>query len=213
MQLLQSARSVIGSVLNPCQSIKLLARKYAKRVLMNDPAFWKQILPLHIAEYTVEHWKRQVEGDLNSPLVFHRRLRFANDITNEGKNDILDVYFSDGTQTASGNWRIGLVNASGFTAFAATDTLASHGGWTELTTYSQGTRPAWGPGNPATQSITNAAAVQFDMTGTATVQGIFIPNDSTKGGTTGILWSTAPFSPTVPVVNGDQLRVTYTLSC
>lgn len=137
---------------------------------------------------------------------------FLNDITNEGKNTIFDVMFSDLTPVAAASWFIGLISLTGFSALAATDTMASHAGWTEFTTYSQANRVAWGPGNPSAQTITNSTPATFDITGSGTVKGIFITSNNTKGGTTGYLWSTGLFSADVPVVNGDQIKVTYTLN-
>lgn len=135
-----------------------------------------------------------------------------NDITNEGKNTIFDVMFSDLAATAAASWYIGLISLSGYSALAAADVMASHAGWTEFTTYSQSNRVGWGPGNPASQSITNATPATFDITGTGTVKGIFVATNNTKGGTSGVLWSTALFSADVPVVNADQLKITYTIN-
>lgn len=137
---------------------------------------------------------------------------FPNDIVNVGKNDLLDVYFSDGTQTAASGWVIGLISNSSYSALAAADTMASHGGWTEFTGYSQANRVAWGPGNPSSQSVTNGTAAQFDINATGTVKGIFVCNQNTKGGTSGTLWATALFPADVPVTSGDQLKVTYTVN-
>jgi hypothetical protein len=137
---------------------------------------------------------------------------FNNDIVNVGKNDILGVYFSGATQTASASWFIGLISSSGYSALAAADTMSSHAGWTEFTSYSQATRVAWGPGSAASQSVTNASPATFDINGSGTVKGIFVVNQSTKSGTTGTLWATALFSADVPVTNGDQLKVTYTVN-
>lgn len=137
---------------------------------------------------------------------------FDNDITNAGKNSIFDVYFSDATQIAASSWCLSLISLSGYSALAAADTMASHGGWTEFTGYSEGTRPAWGPGDPASQSITNGTPVTFSINATGTVKGIFVTTQNTKGGTTGTLWATALFSGDVPVTSGDQLKVTYTVS-
>lgn len=134
-------------------------------------------------------------------------------VVNQGKNDILDVYFSDGTQVAASGWFMGLVSLSGYSAIAAGDTAASHAGWTEFTGYSESTRQAWGQGDPASQSITNATPVTFTINATGTVKGAFIITNSTKGGTSGKLWAAALFSADVPVNSGDQLKVTYTLSC
>lgn len=135
-----------------------------------------------------------------------------NDITNVGKNKIFDVMFNDATPIANASWFIGLVNNSGFSAFAGGDTMSSHSGWTEFTTYSQSTRVAWGSGAASGQSVTNASPATFDITGSGTVHGVFITSVSTKSGTTGTLWATAAFGADVPVTNGDQLKITYTVS-
>ncbi len=137
---------------------------------------------------------------------------FPNDITNIGKNTIFDVMFSDATQIAASSWFIGLINITGYSALAATDTASSHGGWTEFTTYSEANRVAWGPGDPAAQAITNASPATFSISGSGTVKGIFVISNNTKSGTTGILWSTGLFNADVPVVNGDELKVTYTVN-
>jgi hypothetical protein len=135
-----------------------------------------------------------------------------NDIVNVGKNMIFNVMFNSGTQSATGAWNIGIINNAGFTALAATDTMASHTGWAEFTGYSGGTRVLWGQGSSSGQTITNASPATFNITSTATLYGIFVCDSSTSGGTTGNLWSTAPFASTVPVTNGDALKVTYSLS-
>jgi hypothetical protein len=137
---------------------------------------------------------------------------FPNLVVNQGKNDILDVYFNGGTATAAASWFMGLISSSGFTSIVAADTAASHAGWTEFTGYTQSTRPAWGQGAASSQSVTNASPVTFDINATGTVNGGFIITNSTKGSTSGKLWSAASFASAVPVTSGDQLKVTYTLS-
>jgi hypothetical protein len=151
----------------------------------------------------IEHYR---DGKLLDVYSLH------NDITNEGKNTILDVMFHDGTQIASTSWYIGLISNSGYSALAAGDTMSSHGGWTEFTGYTQSTRVAWGPGAAASQSITNASPATFDINATGTLKGIFVASNSTKSGTTGKLWATGLFAADVPVSNGDQMKITYTVS-
>jgi hypothetical protein len=151
----------------------------------------------------IEHWR---DGKL------HDVYSLENDITNEGKNTILDVMFHDGSQIASTSWFIGLISNSGYSALAAADTMASHSGWTEFTGYSQSTRVAWGPGAASSQSTTNASPATFDINASGTLKGIFVPSNSTKSGTTGKLWATGLFSADVPVSNGDQMKITYTVS-
>jgi len=135
-----------------------------------------------------------------------------NGITNVGKNKILDDMFNDGSQTANSSWYLGLIDSSGYTALADTDTMSSHGGWNEFTSYSEATRVAWGSGSAASQSTTNSTPITFNISGSGTVKGVFVNTVNTKSGTTGVLWATALFSADVPVSNGDQLKITYTVS-
>lgn len=133
-----------------------------------------------------------------------------NDITNEGKNLIFDTMFNSATQIAT--WYSGLISLSGYSALAAADVMNSHAGWTEATGYTQANRVTWGVGAASGQAVTNASPMTFDMNATATIKGIFITSNNTKSGTSGKLWSTGLFSADVPVVNGDQLKITYTLN-
>lgn len=177
--------------------------------------------------FKVEHYRlARPDGSLinneqeqNSQLLLPNPRRvligeynFLNDITNEGKNLILDVMFHDATQIASTSWYGSLISSAGYTALAAADTMASHGGWAEFTAYSQSNRVGWGPGAAASQAITNATPMTFDITSSGTVKGIFITSSNTKSGTSGKLWATGLFSADVPVSNGDQLKVTYTVA-
>jgi len=152
-------------------------------------------------KYHVEHWR---EGKLIAIYDF------KNGITNVGKNYLLGTGFHAEAQIAT--WYIGLINNAGFTALAATDTMAAHAGWTETTSYNEATRVEWTEGVPAAQSITNVVAVTFTMNASLTVNGIFLNSVNTKGGATGTLWSTGSFAAPVPVVNLDELKVTYTLN-
>lgn len=135
-----------------------------------------------------------------------------NDIVNQGRNDILDVMFSDGTQIASSGWYVGLISQSGYSALSNADTMASHGGWAEFTGYSNTTRPAWGPGDPSGQSISNATPVNFDINATGTLKGVFVCTNNAKLGTSGRLWASALFTADNPVVSGDQIKVTYSVN-
>lgn len=133
----------------------------------------------------------------------------TNGITNVGKNKLLDVMFHADTPVTT--WYIGLVDNAGFTAFADADTMASHAGWSEFTAYSESTRVEWTEGAAASQQITNASPVSFSINASGTVHGIFVVSDSTKSGTTGILWATAALAANRAVNNGDSLKITYTV--
>lgn len=134
---------------------------------------------------------------------------FPNLVVTVGKNDLLDKYFAGSTYTAA--FFMGLKGTG--TALAA-DTMASHGSWTEITAYSNATRPAFTVGTASAGSTSNTASPDvFNINGTATVAGCFITTNNTKGGTTGILFSAADFASARSVISGDTLTVTYTISC
>jgi hypothetical protein len=128
---------------------------------------------------------------------------FPNGITNEGKDNMLDVYFDNGTQITT--WYMGMLDTTG--SLAAGDTLASHA-WGEINGYSGGpTRKTWNPDEPSGQAISNATPLVFTFTGTYTVRGLFICSVAT--GTSGKLWSTGAFPSNQVVNNGDSLNVVY----
>jgi hypothetical protein len=137
-------------------------------------------------------------------------------VVNEGLQDMNNKYFTGSGYTAA--WYIGLYGAASSNNPAAGDTMASHAGWTEVTAYSQATRPAatFAAASLADPSvITNTASpATFSINGTTVVGGAFLTSNNTKGGTTGILFSASDFqSPgDRSVVSGDTLTVTYTFS-
>jgi hypothetical protein len=123
-------------------------------------------------------------------------------------NHILDVGFHGSTAVAT--WYLGLINSAGFSALAAGDTLASHAGWTETTSYT-GSRPAWTEGASSGQATTNAATVDFAMASTVTVHGLLLA--SVASGSSGTLFCTAGFAGgSQSVVSGDTLKTTLTIS-
>jgi hypothetical protein len=137
-------------------------------------------------------------------------------VVNVGLQDMNTKYFSGSSYTAA--WYIGLYGAASTNNPAAGDTAASHAGWTEVTAYSQSTRPqaTFGTATTADPSVisNSASPATFSINGTTTVGGAFLISNSTKGGTTGILFSASDFqSPgDRAVVNGDTLTVTYQFS-
>ena len=137
-------------------------------------------------------------------------------VVNVGLQDMNNKYFKGSGYSAA--WYIGLVDASGFTAYDATDTLASHGGWNETTAYSGANRATATFGTPtnADPSVINnsASQAQFSITGTVTVKGAFLCATQDKTTNTGILFSVSSFqSPgDRSVVSGDTLNVTYEFS-
>lgn len=134
-----------------------------------------------------------------------------NDVTNEGLNSVLDVMFHGSSQITT--WYIGLIRDDNYSALANADTMSSHAGWEEADEYSESTRQEWTEGAASSQSITNAATVDFSINATETMKGIFLTSSATKSGTSGTLWATALFSSgDQAVANGDTLKVTYTVT-
>ena len=132
-----------------------------------------------------------------------------NGIVDVGMEHILDTEFVAGSQSTI--WYIGLVDNNGWTDFLDGDTMGSHTTWAESTVY-PGTRPQWTVGAASSRQVTNASTVDFAINGSATLKGIFVVNENTRGGSSGVLWATASFSSTVAVQNGDTLKITYTVS-
>lgn len=122
-----------------------------------------------------------------------------NGITDEGIHYNLDTAFTN-NDTAETSWYAGLINNSGYTGVDPSDVMSSHTGWTESTDYSEGTRQALSFAAAATRQIT--AEVSFTMNATVTIKGLFVVTNSTKGGTTGVLWSTALYSTAPDLESG-----------
>ena len=137
-------------------------------------------------------------------------------VVNVGLKDMNEKFFTGSSYTAT--WYIGLYGAAASNNPAAADTMSSHAGWTEVTAYSQATRPqavfaGATTADPSVISNTASPAV-FSVNGTTTVGGAFLASNNTKGGTTGILFSAADFQAPGDrsVVSGDILNVTYSFS-
>ena len=146
--------------------------------------------------------------DKNNHLI--EKIRINNGIVDVGVAHAYDCVFGAGAQITT--WYIGLIDNSGFTALANADTMASHAGWNEFTTYTEATRPAWTPGATSNRQITSSTPTSFSISGSGTIKGGFLVSNSTKSGTTGTLWSTGVFANPPTVANGETLKVTYSLT-
>ncbi len=155
-------------------------------------------LPLR-GKFFVEH--RNKDGKLIGLY------RIPNGIVDVGMDFLLDCMFNSGTQSAT--WYIGLIDNAAYSGVADGDTLASHAGWTEFTDYSGG-RKTWTVGAASGRSVTNGSTVDFTMTGSGGVRGIFATDQAS--GTSPILWATALFSSSITVESSDVLKITYTVS-
>ena len=115
-------------------------------------------------------------------------------------------------------WYLGLYGSGATNSPSAGDTMATHGGWTEVTAYSEANRPtaqfaAATNANPSVVTNTLNKAV-FTINGTTVVGGAFLTSNNTKSGSTGTLFSAADFASPGDrsVVSGDILNVIYTFS-
>lgn len=147
--------------------------------------------------------------DADGNLVWEDEIR--NLVTTAGKNFFLDTLLAGSAYTAA--WFMGLVDGGSTPSYAAADTMSSHAGWTENTGFSNGTRPAPAWSSAAAGSKATSAAVVFNISASGAIAGVFLATNSTKGGTTGTLYSEGNFSGgNQPVSNGGTLSVTYSSS-
>lgn len=129
------------------------------------------------------------------------RVRSANLITDVGLNVAGGLIFP------AGKW---FVLAKGTGSPSNSDTMASHAGWSELTTYTQSTRPALTLGSWSGGVADNSAAVAIFTTPLAglTYYGWGVVDAAAKGGTSGSLISVADHGSPQALSGGVALRQT-----
>lgn len=131
-------------------------------------------------------------------------------VVNQGLQYMVSTSLDNNTQIST--WYLGLIGT--LTTISGSDTLASHSGWTEDTSYS-GSRPSvtFGTATTANPSVldNSASVAAFSITGTTTINGAFLA--SVASGTSGTLFSAKAFTGgSRAVISGDTLNVTYTFS-
>lgn len=131
-------------------------------------------------------------------------------VVNEGLNSILNVYFGGSTQIST--WYLGIFEGN-YTPVASVTAATIASAATETTAYNSATRPEYTEAAAASQSITNSAnRASFVFNATKTIYGAFLISNSTKGGTTGTLFSASRFATAKSVESGDELLLTYTFT-
>lgn len=145
---------------------------------------------------------------------------FPNTVVTVGKNALLDSALAGSAYTVTGPY-VGLISSVSYSAISASDTMASHAGWTEAgstnaPTFS-GNRPtvAWSAASGGSKAFSSAAS--FSITGTGTLEGAFVVFGSgatnVVGATTGTLFSAGLFTGgTRAVLSGDTVNVSYSVS-
>jgi hypothetical protein len=137
-------------------------------------------------------------------------------VVNVGLADMNTKYFKGSGYTAA--WYVGIYGPASTNSPSSSDTMASHAGWTEVTAYTNATRPVatFGAATTADPSViaNSASPAQFLINASANVGGAFLTTGDLPGGTSGVLFSASDFqAPGDRVVqNGDTLNVTYTFS-
>lgn len=134
-------------------------------------------------------------------------------VTNVGKNNYLKAVLKGDDTAQASTWFVGLIQGTTTTiTLSATDTMALHGGWSESTDYTAGTRVKWSSGavgSTATGTVSNSSSVaSFSINAGTTIAGAFQASTNIKGGTGGILHSESKFSTTRNPSSGDTIEVT-----
>lgn len=147
---------------------------------------------------------------------------FPNLVVAVGKELMLDTLLKGSAYTVVGPY-LGLISGSSST-YAATDTMASHGGWTEFTNYTVGGSAVRGTAvfgsatssgaTPSNVTTSTASAITYTITGGGgTVGGCFLVTgsgaSSTQGSTAGTLYSAGSFATAKVTTAGDTVSVTY----
>jgi hypothetical protein len=147
---------------------------------------------------------------------------FPNLVNAVGKQLMLDTLLSGSSYTTVGPF-LGLISGASPT-FAASDTMTSHGGWTEFADYTVGGSAVRGTASfssatstgttPTNVTTKTASAITYTITGAGgTVGGCFLVTgsgaSSTLNNTSGTLYSAGAFATAKVTTAGDTVSVTY----
>lgn len=160
------------------------------------------------AGIVLENWWDFECHDKDGNLLWTERAK--NLVTTVGLNDILDKYLKGSSYTAA--WYVGLLSAT--PTLAAGDTMSSHAGWTEVTSYDESVRQTLTLGTVSGGSVDNSASkAQFTINAAVTAGGAFVTTNSTKSGTSGTLYAEVAFtSGNKSLADTNVLSVTITLT-
>ena len=130
-------------------------------------------------------------------------------VVDEGLAHVLDAVYTLGGVTPNANYYIGL--SDGTPSVAASDTLAAHPGWTEITGYSEPTRQEYIEVRTGLTVDNSANKAIFSINASNTVGGAFIT--SVNSGTSGMLLAASAFANgDKSVTSGDTIEVQYDFS-
>jgi hypothetical protein len=196
----------------------MLPAPYRGDFLMNNKTSSSESVAASIIANQKEDGMTKGEGVFKMEVIRNGEVidseEFPNLIVNQGLNYKRDVALLDGTKIAT--WYLALV--SGTPTIVAGDTYASHGGWTEVTNYTEANRPTWQGATDGTGVATNSSnRAEYTIGGGgATIGGAALVGGgsagSTKGDTAGggTLFSASAFSGgNRALVENDILRITW----
>jgi hypothetical protein len=147
---------------------------------------------------------------------------FPNLVNAVGKELMLDTLLKGSSYSVVGPF-LGLIDGAGAT-FAASDTMASHSGWTEFANYTVGGSAVRGTAvfasatstgsTPSNVTTSAATAITYTITGAGgTVGGCFLVTgsgaSSAINNTSGTLYSAGNFAVAKVTTSGDTVSVTY----
>jgi hypothetical protein len=147
---------------------------------------------------------------------------FPNLVNAVGKQLMLDTLLKGSSYSVTGPF-LGLIDGASPT-FAAADTMASHGGWSEFTNYTVGGSAVRGTAvfgsatstgtTPSNVTTSAATPIVYTITSSGgTVGGCFLVTgsgaSSTLGNTSGTLYSAGAFLVAKVTTAGDTVSVTY----
>lgn len=147
---------------------------------------------------------------------------FPNLVNAVGKELMLDTLLKGSSYSVTGPF-LGLISGASPT-FSASDTMSSHGGWTEFTNYTVGGSAVRGTAvfasaastgtTPSNVTTSAATAITYTITGGGgTVGGCFLVlgsgASSTQSNTGGTLYSAGAFTTAKVTTAGDTVSVTY----
>lgn len=160
-----------------------------------------------------------LDGDDLNQFVDHYLPRFGhcvrrmhektNLVTDVGARWLINHAFT--APAASLTWAVGL---KGTGTPNNADTMSVHATWTEVTDYTQTTRPALViPAPTSGRSGTNSASKATIIANAAvSVYGFFVCTSNVKGGTAGTLYSVVDYASAQALTSGQVLRTTVNVS-
>lgn len=131
----------------------------------------------------------------------------SNLIVDVGLDDILDKYLKGSNYTAA--HYMGLIDGS--PTVDPGDTMGSHAGWTEVTAYDEAVRQTvtWGAVSGKSVDNSGSPAVFTISANNTTLGGLLLSTNSTKGGSSDILYGAGPFDAGNKIIDdNDTLTIT-----